>query len=69
MVTDTDLAEAAFGLAYYFITQKPAFEVTITIVRPNERGRRIPIGEFEISNRLPRVEIGGSGDDAPADTS
>lgn len=67
--TDTDLAEAAFGLAYYFTTRRPAFAAKITIVKPNESGRRVPIGEIEISSRPPEIEISGSGNDTAVGTS
>lgn len=42
LFTDTDLAETAFGLVYYFMVHQLAFETNITIVRPNESGKRIP---------------------------
>ncbi|KAL8991546.1 MAG: hypothetical protein Q9169_007842, partial [Polycauliona sp. 2 TL-2023] len=48
MVTATDLAEAAFGLAYFFLTQQRAFETNVTVVRAIDKGRRVPIGELEI---------------------
>jgi hypothetical protein len=60
LFTDTDLAETAFGLAYYFMVHQSAFETNITIFRPNESGKRIPIGEIEIRQTQPGVEIGRS---------
>lgn len=68
-VDDTDLAEAAFGLVYYFLLHQPAFATNVTIVKPNEGGRRIPIGEIEIRRGQPRVEIGGSENGASVKTS
>ncbi|KAI4236052.1 MAG: hypothetical protein LQ349_002788 [Xanthoria aureola] len=70
MFTDTDLAEAAFGMATYFILQQPApFATKITVVRPGVSGRRVPIGEFEIRSIPHRVEAIGSGNDTAAETS
>jgi len=60
LFTDTDPAETAFGLAYYLMVHQLAFETNITIVRPNESGKRNPIGEIEIRQTQPEVEIGRS---------
>jgi len=60
LFTDTDLAETAFGLVYYFMVHQLAFETNITIIRPNESGKRIPIGEIEIRQTQPGVGIGRS---------
>lgn len=70
MFTDTDLAEAAFGMATYFILQQPApFATKITVVRPGVSGRRVPIGEFEIRSIPHRVEAIGLGNDTAPETS
>ena len=59
MVTDTDLAEAAYGMATYFITEQPAFTARITVVRPDQSGTRVPIGEFEISSIPAPKQVAG----------
>ncbi len=69
MVTDTDLAEAAYGIATYFVTKQPAFATKITVVRPDESGRRFPVGELEITSRQVRVQVAGSGNDTAVGTS
>ncbi|KAL8902632.1 MAG: hypothetical protein Q9207_004514 [Kuettlingeria erythrocarpa] len=57
---DTDLAEAAFGLAYYSLSP-PTYETVVAIVRPNEGGDQIEIGEIEIKHRQHGLRISGSG--------
>lgn len=56
---DTDLAEAAFGLAFYSLSP-PSYETVVAIVRPNEGGDQIEIGEIEIKRGQPRLRISGS---------
>ncbi|KAL8676503.1 MAG: hypothetical protein Q9224_007281, partial [Gallowayella concinna] len=48
LVTDTELAEAAFGIVYYILVQERASATTFTIVKPNRLGKRTPIAEIEI---------------------
>ncbi|KAL8888775.1 MAG: hypothetical protein Q9215_003838 [Flavoplaca cf. flavocitrina] len=69
MVTDTDLAEAAYGIATYFVTVKPAFATKITVVRPDESGRRVAVGELEIASMPRGVEVAGLGNDTAIETS
>ena len=69
MVTDTDLVEAAFGLAYFFISHQPAFETMVTVVKPDESGRRVPIGELEIVGIPDGIDIGGLGNGTPVEIS
>ena len=68
MVTDTDLAEAAYGIATYFVTEQPAFATKITVVRPDESGRRVPVGELEIVSSSVRVEVAGLGNGSAVET-
>jgi len=68
-VTSTDLAEAVTGMVYYILAAQAAFATTVTIVKPNGAGRRVPIGSIEISGGHPRVEIGGSANDTLVETS
>jgi len=68
-VTSTDLAEAVTGLVYYILAAHAAFATTVTIVKPNGAGRRVPIGSIEIQGGQPRVEIGGSTNDTLVETS
>lgn len=58
---DTDLAEAAFGLVYYYLLSPRSYETTVKISRPNEGGESISIGEIEIIRGQPRLSIAGSG--------
>lgn len=69
LVTDTDLAEATFGLITYFLSVQAAFATNITMVGPNEHGRRVPIGEIEIRSGQPGTAIiGASEGDVSVDT-
>ncbi|KAL8833598.1 MAG: hypothetical protein Q9170_004181 [Blastenia crenularia] len=65
LVSYTDLVEAAFGLMYFFLTQDAVFATKFTVVKPNQAGRRAPIGEIEIKGvaRQLGVESGGAGND------
>ncbi|KAL8881936.1 MAG: hypothetical protein Q9192_007684 [Flavoplaca navasiana] len=69
MVTDTDLAEAAYGIATYFVTEQPAFATKITVVRPDRSGRRVPVGELEIASMPRGVEVAGLGNDTAIERS
>jgi len=69
LVTSTDLAEAVTGMVYYILAAQAAFATTVTIVKPNGAGRRVPIGSIEIQSGQPRVEIGGSANDTLVETS
>jgi len=70
LVTATELAEAMTGMVYYILAAQAAFATTVTIVRPNQAGRRVPIGSIEIrGDGQPRVEIGGSANDIVVETS
>ncbi len=64
---DTDLAEAAFGLAYYSLSP-PTYETVVAIIRPNEGGDQIEIGEIEIKRRQPILRINGLGNGTLAGT-
>lgn len=66
MVTDTDLAEAAFGLAYYFLTQSVVFESTVTVMRPDENGDMVTIGEVQILKLRDGNQTAGLGNDTAA---
>ena len=69
LVTDTDLAEAAYGIITYFLAAQAAFATNITIVRPNEEGRRVPVGEIEIRSGQPGAGITGASEgDVSVDT-
>ena len=69
LLTDTDLAEATYGIITYFLTAQAAFATNITIVRPNEHGRRVPVGEIEIRSGQPGAGIiGASEGDVSVDT-
>ena len=63
LVTDTDLAEVSVGLITYFLSVQAAFATNVTIVRPNEHGRRVPVGEIEIRSGQPRAGITGASED------
>jgi len=69
LVTSTDLAEAVTGMVYYILATQAAFVTTVTIVKPDEAGRRVPIGSIEIQGGQPGVEIGDSANDTLVDTS
>ncbi|KAL8756551.1 MAG: hypothetical protein Q9184_004465 [Pyrenodesmia sp. 2 TL-2023] len=58
---DTDLAEAAYGLAYYYLVSLASYEITVTVIRPNEGGEKISIGEIEIRRGQSRLRMAGSG--------
>ena len=60
LFTDTDLAEATFGLVTYFLSVQAAFAVNITVARPNERGTVIPVGDIEIQYPQPGPGVIGA---------
>lgn len=68
-VASTDLAEAVTGLVYYILATQASFVTTVTIVKPNAAGTRVPIGSIEIQVGQPGVEIGGSANDTLVETS
>ena len=51
--TGTDLVEAVIGTVYYMVPNG-FFATKITAVRPDGGGRRIPVGEIELSVERPR---------------
>lgn len=65
LVTDTDLVEALIGYIFYLLQDHPSGAVKITIVRPDARGAKIPVGEIEIRGQ----QSAGSGDDGQVDIS
>ncbi|KAL8790227.1 MAG: hypothetical protein Q9195_006450 [Heterodermia aff. obscurata] len=50
LTTDTDLVEAAVGIVCFMSTQR-FFATKIIMLRPDERGIRIPVGDIEILNK------------------
>ena len=68
-VTSTDLAEAVTGMVYYILAVQAAFATTVTIVKPNVAGIRVPIGSIEINVGQPSITISGSANDTLVETS
>ncbi|KAL8713442.1 MAG: hypothetical protein Q9225_006774, partial [Loekoesia sp. 1 TL-2023] len=65
LMTDSDLIEGAVGVILYMV-QHGFFATKVTIVRPNESGTRVPVGDMEISPNRRRVQIAGSEKDTSA---
>ena len=50
LMTDTDIVEAAVGIVY-FMSRRGFFTTNIIVMRPDERGLRIPVGDIEIVDK------------------
>ena len=58
LTTDTDVVEAAVGIVFFMLTHG-FFTTKIIVLRPNERGLRIPVGDIEIlDKRFPFRRVG-----------
>ncbi|KAL8722572.1 MAG: hypothetical protein Q9225_000968 [Loekoesia sp. 1 TL-2023] len=68
LVTDSNLVEATTGIVYYML-QEGWFGTTVTVVRPNQSGRRIPVCEIQIGRIAPRDLVAGPGNDTLIETS
>lgn len=55
LFTETDYVKTAVGIVYYMV-QHGFYATTITAVRPNDSGRRVPVGEMELSLGRPSTD-------------
>ena len=60
LTTDTDVVEAAVGIVFYMLTHG-FFTTKIIVLRPDERGVRIPVGDIEILDKRSPFRQVGSG--------
>ena len=60
LISTSDLVEATTGIAYYML-QEGFFATKITVVRPDETGRRRPVADIEIKDMLAGTVPLGSG--------
>ena len=67
LTTTTDVVEAAAGIAYFMATHG-FFTTKIIVLRPDERGVSIPVGDIEIvDTRSPFRQV-GSGNTSSVET-
>ena len=50
LTTDTDIVEAAVGIVY-FMSSRGFFTTNVIVLRPDEQGLRIPVGNIEIVDK------------------
>ena len=60
LTTNTDVVEAAVGIVYFMVPHG-FFATKIIVLRPDERGTRIPVGDIEIVNKRSPFHQVGSG--------
>ena len=58
-MTRADVVEAAVGIVYCMLSNG-FFVTTVTVVRSDRGGRRIPVGQIEIVDKRPTTELVGS---------
>lgn len=67
LTTDTDVVEAAVGIVY-FMANYGFFTTKIIVLRPDERGVRIPVGDIEIVDKRSPFRQVGSGNTSSIET-
>lgn len=67
LTTITDVVEAAVGIVYFMVTRE-FFTTKIIVLRPDERGIRIPVGDIEIVNKRSPFHQVGSGNSSSIET-
>ena len=60
LTTSTDVVEAAIGIVYFMLAHG-FFTTKIIVLRPDERGRRIPVGDIKIEDKGYPLRQVGSG--------
>ena len=67
LMTDTDLVEASAGIVFYMLAHG-FVATTVMVIRSDERGIKVPVGDIEIADMRPLVQQAGAGNASLVET-